>query len=221
MEKQSILMVDDKLENLLALEKLLKQDDLNLIKATSGNEALGLLLEHDFALMLLDVQMPEMDGFEVAGFVRQNENTKHLPIIFLTAINKEDTHVFKGYESGAVDYLFKPFDPYILQSKVNVFLELDKQKKELKELNLQKEQLILDLKEAAETVKSLSGLVPICSNCKKVREDNGYWNSVENFVEKHSNALFSHSICPECTERLYGNEEWYKKKMKKDNPQGK
>jgi CheY-like chemotaxis protein len=188
---------------------------LNLIKATSGNEALGLLLEHDFALLLLDVQMPEMDGFEVADLIQQDEKNKHIPIIFLTAISKEDAHVFKGYRSGAVDYLFKPFDPYILQSKVSVFLELDRQKRELKELNQQKEQLIIELKKAAETVQSLSGLIPICSACKKIREDNGYWNSVENFVEKHSDALFSHSICPDCTERLYGNEEWYKKKMKK------
>lgn len=133
----SILLVDDRPENLLALEKILERPGLNIIKANSGNEALGLLLEHDFALILLDVMMPEMDGFETAELIRGNTETKHIPIIFVTAISKEQQHVFKGYESGAVDYLFKPLNPDILISKVNVFLELHRQKSELKAVNQQ------------------------------------------------------------------------------------
>lgn len=132
---QSILIVDDKPENLLALEKILERPGLNIIRATSGNQALGLLLDHEFALVLLDVMMPEMDGFETAELMRGNSETKHIPIIFVTAISKEQKHVFKGYESGAVDYLFKPLDPDILISKVNVFLEMNQQQMELKEMN--------------------------------------------------------------------------------------
>ena len=132
-----ILIVDDKPANLLALRKILKRPGLNIIEAKSGNEALALLLEHDIALILLDVQMPDMDGFETAELMRGNEETKHIPIIFVTAISKEQKYVFKGYDKGAVDYLFKPLDPDILQSKVNVFLELHRQKEDLKKTNIE------------------------------------------------------------------------------------
>ncbi len=130
-----ILTVDDKPANLLALRKILERPGLNIVEATSGNDALALMLEHDFALILLDVQMPDMDGFETAELMRGNEETKHIPIIFVTAINKEQKYVFEGYDKGAVDYLFKPLDPDILQSKVNIFLELHKQKEDLKKTN--------------------------------------------------------------------------------------
>ncbi|MBF0117549.1 MAG: diguanylate cyclase [Desulfobacterales bacterium] len=142
----NVLLVDDKQENLLVLESLLEGPWVNIFKAKSGNEALGLMLEHEFALVLLDVQMPDMDGFETAELMRKSAKTKHIPIIFVTAISKEEQNVFKGYESGAVDYLFKPVNPYILKSKVNVFLELNKQKMSLKKLNT-------DLKKTVEELK--------------------------------------------------------------------
>ncbi len=123
-----ILIVDDRIENLVALEKTLADLDAEVIRAKSGEEALAALLEHVVALILMDVQMPEMDGFETAALIRSNEDTRHIPIIFVTAISKDQKHVFSGYASGAVDYLFKPLDPDILISKVAVFLELDRQK---------------------------------------------------------------------------------------------
>jgi len=134
-EKPNILLVDDRPENLVALEKILRDPHLNIMKAESGNKALGLMLNHDFALVLLDVQMPDMDGFETAELIREDEKTKYVPIIFVTAIDKEQTHVFKGYQAGAVDYLTKPLNPDILKSKVNVILELYNQRKELERLN--------------------------------------------------------------------------------------
>ena len=103
-ENIKILVVDDRPENLMAIEGVLERPELSIITATSGNEALGLVLEHTFALILLDVQMPGMDGFEVAELLRGSEKSHHIPIIFLTAISKDDTHVFTGYERGAVDY---------------------------------------------------------------------------------------------------------------------
>jgi len=130
--KMNILIVDDRPENLLVLESILEDLHLNIIKATSGNEALGLMLEHEFALVLLDVQMPGMDGFETAELMRGSEKTRHIPIIFVTAINKNEKCMFKGYEIGAVDYLFKPIEPLILKSKVKVFIELHRQKMLLK-----------------------------------------------------------------------------------------
>lgn len=127
-----ILAVDDLSANLLALEAVLEPLNIELVKASSGQEALEFLLKQDFALILLDVQMPEMDGFETASHIRSNKRTSHIPIIFVTAISFEDKLVFKGYETGAVDYLFKPIEPDILISKVKIFIELFKQKELLK-----------------------------------------------------------------------------------------
>ena len=129
----SVLLVDDQPENLLALEAVLKPLGLNTVRATSGEEALRRLLHDDFAAILLDVQMPGMDGFETAELIKQRERTQHIPIIFLTAIDKERQQVFRGYSVGAVDYLFKPFDPDVLRSKVQIFVDLYEKNAALKE----------------------------------------------------------------------------------------
>jgi two-component system, sporulation sensor kinase E len=128
---QKILIVDDRPENLLALERLLQDTGAQVIRATSGNEALKATLHHDFALAILDVQMPEMDGYELAEYLRGGENTRNLPIIFLTAVYADEHHVFKGYAAGAVDFVTKPYSPEIMLAKVRVFLELDRQRREL------------------------------------------------------------------------------------------
>jgi len=132
-ERQKILIVDDKTENLIALEKVLQEIEVDIIKATCGNEALKATLNHDLALAILDIQMPEMDGYELAEYLRSEGKTKHLPMIFLSAVYSDEYHVFKGYEAGAVDFVTKPYNPYYLISKVKIFLQLDRQKKELLE----------------------------------------------------------------------------------------
>ncbi len=128
-EKINILIVDDRSANIFALSEALNDPGLNIFEATSGNEALALTLNHDFALILMDVQMPEMDGFETAELLRGMKETMNIPIIFVTAINKGRKYVFKGYDVGAVDYLFKPVDLDILVSKVRIFVDLYRQKK--------------------------------------------------------------------------------------------
>jgi len=111
------------------------------------------MFDYNFALVLLDVQMPEMDGFETAEIMRKNEKTKNVPIIFVTAINKEEKHIFKGYEKGAVDYLFKPIDPQIIKSKVNIFLELFRKRESLLETRKRLEKTITKLKTANKKIK--------------------------------------------------------------------
>jgi signal transduction histidine kinase len=139
MEKPKILAVDDKPANLFALAKILDKIDVELFKAQSGKEALELTLDHDFALVLLDVQMPDMDGYEVTELLRSEESTKRIPIIFITAIDRDEKFEIKGYETGAVDFIFKPFDERILLSKVKVFVELYKAEMELVMANVQLE----------------------------------------------------------------------------------
>ncbi|MFD1959711.1 two-component system response regulator [Novosphingobium panipatense] len=130
-EPLKILAVDDIRENLVALEAALDQPGVELVTASSGFEALELLLKHDFVLALLDVQMPEMDGFELAELMRGTERTRGVPIIFLTAVATDERRKFQGFEAGAVDYLLKPIDITVLNSKVAVFVELARQRREL------------------------------------------------------------------------------------------
>ncbi|HEY3655016.1 MAG TPA: hybrid sensor histidine kinase/response regulator [Steroidobacteraceae bacterium] len=125
------LLVDDLEENLLALCALLQRDDVELLTARSGPDALELLLLHDVALAFLDVQMPDMDGFELAELMRGSERTRHVPLIFVTAGARERQRLFKGYESGAVDFIYKPIEPHILQNKAEVFFQLYRQRQQL------------------------------------------------------------------------------------------
>ncbi len=152
-EKTDILIVDDKPRNLIALEALLEAPDRNIIQATSGNEALGLVLKYNFAVILLDVQMPGMDGFETAELIRNRDQSRHIPIIFVTAISKEQKHIFKGYEAGAVDYLFKPLDPKILETKVKIFIELYKHRKMLEKTTMELEQTVERLEKANRKIR--------------------------------------------------------------------
>ena len=127
-----LLIVDDLPENLLALEASIRDDGYSIHQASSGEQALALLLEHEFALAILDVQMPGMNGFELAELIRGMARTKHLPIVFVSAAGKELDYAFKGYENGAVDFLYKPLDAYAVKSKVQVFVDLYRQRTELR-----------------------------------------------------------------------------------------
>ncbi|MBD2000505.1 response regulator [Leptolyngbya sp. FACHB-541] len=157
----NILLVDDHPENLLALEAILDPLGGNLVKAHSGEEALRSLLHQDFAVILLDVQMPGMDGFETATLIRSRERSRHTPIIFLTAFNTNDSLVFRGYSLGAVDYLLKPIEADILTSKVGVFIELFKKTEEVKRQSRQLASINTELRESEERFRLLSACSPV------------------------------------------------------------
>src|SRR2546423_8564457 len=131
--RASVLLVDDEPDNLVALTAVLEPLGRELVQASSGEEALRLLLKRQFAAILLDVRMPGLDGFETAALIKQRERTRNIPIIFVTAVSKDTEHVFRGYSEGAVDYLLKPYDPAVLRSKVSVFVELYEQTAALEE----------------------------------------------------------------------------------------
>ncbi|HEU0016000.1 MAG TPA: response regulator, partial [Longimicrobium sp.] len=159
-----ILMVDDRPENLMALEAILEPLGHELVRANSGEEALRQVLLHDFAVILLDVQMPGMNGFETAQLIKSRERSRFTPIIFLTAISKEDQFVYAGYEVGAVDYMFKPFNPDVLRSKVAVFVDLYLKTEQLKdqEQRLRESEIReLDLQHRARLMESEARLAEI------------------------------------------------------------
>ncbi|MDK2955592.1 MAG: hypothetical protein PWQ57_1088 [Desulfovibrionales bacterium] len=163
-----VLVVDDHAENLMAMEAVLADLCVQTHTAKSGLEALGLALKYDFALILLDVQMPEMDGFETATLLRSRKKTQETPIIFITAINKEERHVFRGYEAGAVDYLFKPIDPLVLKSKVRVFADLHRQRRMMEATTRELKQAVAllqisdeELRKSEEHIRLISDNLPV------------------------------------------------------------
>jgi len=160
MKKEKILIVDDKLENLFSLERILSDFDVDFVRASSGEEALKHTLKEEFAMAILDVQMPGMDGYETLEFMRQRKKTKLLPVIFVSAIHQSDLHIIKGIETGAVDFIPKPIIPEILKGKVKVFLDLYQQRKELdsllKYLESKNEELIIEKARAEDANRAKS-----------------------------------------------------------------
>jgi PAS domain S-box-containing protein len=176
--RANILIVDDHPANLVALEAILAPLGHELSKASSGDEALRHILNRDFALILLDVQMAGMNGFETAGLIKQHPRCRHIPIIFITAVNRDAAHVFHGYAQGAVDYLVKPFDPDILRSKVQVFVELylKGEKLKLQERALREREREALERKSQERYRRLLDAMPQCMWAADTKGQVDYWN---------------------------------------------
>ncbi len=181
-KKKLLLIVDDNPENRKVLGNLLIQSGYEVGAAPDGRTALDFIKNEPPDLILLDIMMPGMDGFEVCEKLKSDVETKHIPVIFLTAkTNTED--IVRGFQVGGVDYVSKPFNGEELLARIQTHIE----------------------------IKVLRGLLPICSTCDKIRDDEGYWHSIENYIASHADILFSHSLCTVCSEKLYGEHDWYKK----------
>src|SRR5665647_1253872 len=181
--KPKILIVDDKPENLKALRKVLKDLDIELVEATSGNDALKATLHHDFTLALLDIQMPEMDGYELAGLLREEEKTAHLPFIFISAVYTDNLNVFTGYEKGAFSFITKPFQPEILINKVKFFIEKHQQEVTLFELN---EELKRKVKQISDYKYALdeSSIVAITDQKGIIKEVNNNFCTISKYTRE-------------------------------------
>src|SRR6476660_1309180 len=173
-----ILLVDDREDNLLSIETILEKDGYRFVKANSGSQALKILLnEYDFAMILMDVKMPNLNGFDTAAIIYQREKLRHIPIIFITANNFGEENIFKGYSSGAVDYIYKPINPDLLRAKVNVFIDLYQKKRQLVEqekrlsiINKNLENEIKERKFSEEKIKVLN--LQLLQNIDKLEEAN-------------------------------------------------
>jgi DNA-binding response OmpR family regulator len=193
MNKQTILLVDDTPQNLQVLYQTLKER-YELYSADNGRDALALAESLHPDLILLDIMMPEMDGFEVCRIIKGNNTLKEIPVLFLTALVEESDESL-GFEVGGADYIIKPFNPKIVLQRVATHLDLKLQRDLLIKSNQ-------DLAKAMAEIKVLSGFLPICCVCKKIRDDKGGWNQLESYISKHSDVLFSHSYCPECADAM-------------------
>lgn len=194
-KKPLVLIVDDVPKNLQVLGNILRKKDYNIAAATGGQQALEMVENIAPDLILLDIMMPDVSGFEVCEKLKESDKTKNIPIIFLTAKTATED-IVKGFAVGAVDYLTKPFNSAELLARANTQIEL-------KQARDKERELIDQLREALKKVKQLSGLVPICSRCKKIRDDAGFWQRVEEYLEVHSDAQLTHSLCPDCVIRLF------------------
>lgn len=167
--------------------------------APSGEKALEKIDEEIPDLVLMDIQLKgEMDGIETAETIK---NEYQIPVVYLTAYSDE-SFLNRAKVTEPFGYLLKPIETRNLQSTIEMALYKAKMEKD-------REKMIRDLEKALAEIKTLRGLIPICSQCKKIRDDTGYWNILEGYIETHSSAQFSHSMCPECSDQLYGDQDWY------------
>ncbi|MBU0665288.1 MAG: response regulator [Proteobacteria bacterium] len=237
-KKIRILVVDDSATQAEHLRYVLEGCDYEVEVAKNGREALSSLSAHIPTLIISDIIMPEIDGFELCTRIKADEKISHIPVILLTTLS-EPEDVLRGLESGADQFMTKPFNEtnitkHIEQVLVNVekekaiptdsgleiafagrkYLITPRRIHQMLDLllsiyddtinkNRELENTIRALTEAKEEVKTLSGFIPICATCKKIRDDAGYWQQVESYVSEHSEAMFSHSICPDCAKKAY------------------
>ena len=187
-KKFSVLIVDDERYDIKVLTEFL-HDDYKIMAAKNGEQALKIVQgANPPDLILLDIMMPDIDGYEVCTRLKADKQSSDIPVIFVTAVS-EVNDAARAFELGAVDYVTKPFNPLTIKARVKTHVQLYNTMQELKHTLLK--------------VKTLSGLLPICAHCKKIRDDKGYWNQIESYIKDHSEAEFSHSICQECAKKHY------------------
>jgi DNA-binding response OmpR family regulator len=207
--EENLLIIDDIPENIQVLGHALAKEHYSVSFATDGQQALDMIAENDFDLILLDIMMPHMDGYEVCRCLKSMPGKKDVPIIFLTA-RTESEDIVKGFQVGAVDYVTKPFNAPELLARVRTHIELANARKmirrrnrELARKNDALRKMNAELKRALERIKTLEGILPICSYCNKIRDEKGDWKQLEAYISSHSSAKFSHGICPTCMQRYH------------------
>lgn len=185
-----VLIVDDHPVSLKLLLAFLERRGFTVLVASSGEEALALIEKTRPNIILLDIVMPGMDGYETCRLLKNNEATADIPVVFITALVKLADKV-KGFAVGGVDYVTKPFQHEEVLARISTHLNIAHLRKELEDKNQQ-------LQAALDEIRQLSGILPICAKCKKIRDDDGYWQQVEKFIKTHTGAEFTHGYCPDC-----------------------
>jgi len=187
-EQPIILIVDDNTTNLNILFEYLKASQFKILVAEDGEAAFTVAKKAQPDIIMLDIIMPGLDGFDTCIKLKSDDQTKAIPVIFMTALSDTESKI-KGFKVGAVDYITKPFQHEEVLARLNTHLTIQLQKKQLEE--------------ALARVKTLRGLIPICAVCKNIRNDKGYWERMESYIKSHSDADFSHGICPDCATKMY------------------
>ena len=200
----NVLVVDDQPVNLSLVAKILQDLPIRIIKAESGKEAVEIASKEKLALILMDVQMPGMDGFQTADAIKKLDKAEKTPIIFITAVGSDIDNIHRGYEAGGVDYIVKPVTPFVLQSKVQIFLDMDEKYEEIDNMLLSLEEKNKTFKDTLDNIRQNSGVIPICSWCRKIRNEDGEWELIESYIKHISDSDVTHGVCPHCATKIRG-----------------
>ncbi len=196
----SVLYVEDEPLTREVFVRVLKRKVTTLYQAENGEEGLDLFKRHRPDVVVSDVRMPVLDGIEMSRRIKALDSGCK---IVLTTAHSDAAVLLDSIEVGIDKYILKPVDVGVLFTALEQCTETIRLERKIKEQNREKDELIVRLQEALDNVRKLSGLLPICSSCKKIRDDKGYWNQIEQYISEHSEALFSHGICPDCVKELY------------------
>jgi sigma-B regulation protein RsbU (phosphoserine phosphatase) len=197
-----ILIAEDDIFTNRMLQKFLVDLGYDITAAFDGHQAWEIFCQDEVHFVITDWMMPVMNGLDFVEKIRKTDETAYCYIILLTAKNGKDA-IVEGISAGADDYIVKPFDKEELAVRVRAGQRIIELQQELHETNKAQKKLIIELEDALSRIKQLSGFLPICSSCKKIRDDKGYWNQIEQYIRDHSEAEFSHGICPDCAKKLY------------------
>ena len=198
MNPLSILIVDDSPEILLATSRLLRSAGYQVSEAHNGQSGLAAVADNKPDLVLLDVQLPDISGYEVCRRIKADATLKGSYVMMMSNQMTTPDHQAQGLEIGADGYATRPMTNRELLARIQAMARIIKAERE-------RDRVIDQLQQALATIKTLRGMLPICAACKKIRTDSGYWETIEHYIKKHSDAEFTHSICPDCEQHLYGD----------------
>jgi len=197
-EEFKILVSDDDLDVLLLSATLLREQGYEVYEATTGHECLEATRAHRPDMILLDVMLPDMTGVEVCRQIKNDEELRRAFVILVSGVRVSSEYQADGLNVGADGYMIKDMTNREFLARVSSMVRIKRVEDALREKEKEQQKLISELREALAEIKTLKGLIPICASCKKIRDDEGYWNQLEAYLSKHTDAVFTHSLCPEC-----------------------
>jgi len=200
-ERTRILITDDTPDVLLLTTMVLEEEGYEVFKATSGGECLEIARAQRPDIVLLDVMLPDMTGTEVCKHIKQDEDLEGTFVILVSGVRVSSDYQADGLNVGADGYVIKPITNRELIARVQAVARIKRAEDALRQKEREQKKLILELQEALAEIRTLKGFIPICASCKKIRDDEGYWNQLEAYISKHTDAIFTHSICPQCAEK--------------------
>ena len=208
-----VLVTDDSPEILLLSTMLLRRAGYDVLEASTGTECLDAVQKHHPDLVLLDVMLPDMTGIEVCRQIKSDTSLEDIFVILASEVKVSSERQAEGLDSGADAYIILPISNKEFLARVHAGERIKRAEDALREKEREQEELVSQLKEALAEIKTLKGFIPICASCKKIRDDEGYWDQLEAYISKHTDAKFTHGLCPECAEK-------YRAEMKKLSEKG-
>jgi DNA-binding response OmpR family regulator len=200
-EKFNVLVVDDNPEILLLSAMILRKAGYEVLEATTGKGCLDAVRTHHPDLVLLDVMLPDITGTEICRQIKRDKTLEDIFVILASGIQVSSEHQAEGLDIGADGYIIRPISNKEFLARVQAGERIKRAEDTLREKEREQQKLISQLKEALAEIKTLKGFIPICASCKKIRDDEGYWNQLEDYISKRTDAVFSHGLCPDCVEK--------------------